>query len=111
MLSRVADMDVTGKIKKWCKAIVNHVYWIASSTPLDNPEVYSNTLEAKWISMGDHIANKHRHTNPLYPACAHPRRRRGDQKRDYLKPSKNFHIYLVTCSNYVKLIINAPIDM
>lgn len=90
VLSKIADMDVTGKIKQWCKAIINHVYWIASSTPLDDPIIYSDTLEAKWISMGDHIANKHRHANPLYSTCAHPRRKKGDRKRDYLKTSKGY---------------------
>ena len=41
----------------WRRSIINHLYWCVSSTPDGDAE----TVLAKWVSLGDHVHNKHKH--------------------------------------------------
>ena len=54
-------------IRQWIPAIVNHLYW-AATTSLGNED----EALAKWASVANHIVDTHIHDNPLYPACQHP---------------------------------------
>ena len=77
--------DGSNKIREWTSAIINHLYWVAASTP-EGPQA-SDIMEAKWQSLLDHICNKHTHQNPLYPQCEHPRR--PHQRKKYMKRGNN----------------------
>lgn len=81
-LNKAAKLDETGIVKKWVTPMVNHVYWCAASTPDGNSDV----MEAKYLSMLNHIVNKHKHNNAHYPECCHGRLKRyGTKKPLYLK--------------------------
>lgn len=86
-LKNASKKDDTGLIADWSGAIVNHLYWVAASTPQGTRD-WSGVVEAKWSSLLNHIANTHSHSNPHYPKCSHPRRKRGDKKKKYIKSSK-----------------------
>ena len=59
-------------IAKWQKSIINHLYWCVVSTS-DGKGV---TIKAKWMSLDNHIHNKHtRHGSKLFPKCVHRRLR------------------------------------
>ena len=59
-LSKENDCDLVGE---WKQSIVNHMYWCSSSTPPDQPDLKI----AKWLSIVNHIADKHSaHEDPLY---------------------------------------------
>jgi hypothetical protein len=85
-LKKAAEKDSTGSVKDWSRGIVNHLYWVACSTPAADPN-YKEIVEAKWLSLGDHIINKHTHSSEYYPKCLHGRRRKGDKKKKYLRKS------------------------
>jgi hypothetical protein len=61
----------------WIKSVVNHIYWISSSCGNDGE---LKTL--KWLSIVNHISNKHEGHSPAYPKCDH-----GDiqQERQWIK--------------------------
>ena len=70
-------------VKKWKKSVVNHMFWCASSTDDDDADL----KEAKWLSITDHIMDKHLgHENPLFPKCLHGRLRGRERKKKWLKP-------------------------
>ena len=70
-------------VQKWKNSIVNHMYWCASSTDDDDPDL----KEAKWLSITNHIMNRHSgHENPLIPQCAHGRLHGRERKKKWLKP-------------------------
>lgn len=78
--------DSSSKIKEWSTAIVNHLYWVPSSTP-PNTAKWNDVVEAKWRSMLNHIVNKHKHEDPHYPRCEHPRPKKGEKKKKFIKKS------------------------
>lgn len=43
------------------------MYWCAASTK----EGDGNIMEAKWLSIGNHIHNRHRGHGQLFPKCLH----------------------------------------
>ena len=51
----------------WMKSLSNHMYWCAASTK-DGDE---NMIEAKWLSVINHIHNKHKGHGEPFPECAH----------------------------------------
>ena len=51
------------------RSIISHLHWCASSTQDGN----SNIMEAKWLSVMNHIRNKHTGHHPLFPKCLHGR--------------------------------------
>ena len=65
---------------KWIKCVSNHLWW-CSQTCGRNAEA----LRERWISILDHVVNKHRWKNNKYfKKCAHgrlPRRKEEDKIR------------------------------
>lgn len=53
-------------IRPWIKSIVNHTYWVAASSGMDQ-----NLKRQKWTSITNHIVNKHEHDSELFPRCLH----------------------------------------
>ena len=54
------------EIRPWISSIKSHMYWLAS-TSADNEEL----KRAKWLSILNHITDKHDGHGPLFPKCAH----------------------------------------
>ena len=73
------------ELSPWVKSIVNHLYWVASSSKDSSPDM----LEAKWVSIVNHIVNIHSHKNNLFKKCGHGHKKKGDKKKKWLKPSNN----------------------
>ncbi|CAC5426232.1 unnamed protein product [Mytilus coruscus] len=53
-------------IRPWIKSIVNHIYWISSSCGMDG-----DLKAAKWLSIMNHMCNKHEWHSSIYPKCDH----------------------------------------
>jgi solute carrier family 8 (sodium/calcium exchanger) len=65
-------------VGEWKKSLVNHLYWSAVSTPDGDGEV----IKAKWISLDNHIHDKHKNHGKIFPACKHKAiRKRGRKKK------------------------------
>lgn len=64
-LAKQKDCDIVGE---WSKSIINHLYWCAMTYNDGNQEM----IQDKWLSLINHIHNKHRHSG-LFKKCAHPR--------------------------------------
>ncbi|XP_068736804.1 uncharacterized protein [Montipora capricornis] len=70
-------------VSKWKKSVVNHTFWCAASTDDDDDDL----KEAKWLSITNHIMNKHSgHDSPLFPQCLHGRLHGRERKKKWLKP-------------------------
>ncbi|XP_064630791.1 uncharacterized protein LOC135489383 [Lineus longissimus] len=63
---------------QWCKAIINHLYYVASNTP----EGQADLIIAKWLSLDNHVNNVHRGHGELFPKCGHGRLGRTKQRRN-----------------------------
>ena len=64
-------------VAKWQKSVINHLYQCVASTT----DGYCDTIKAKWLSLDNHIHNKHTsHGSQLFPKCVH-RRLRGHEKK------------------------------
>lgn len=100
-LKAAAQKDSTGMVADWSKAIINHMYWVASSTP-QNTENWEDVVENKWKSAIEHVANIHRHNNSFYPRCEHPRRKRGEKKIKYMKSGGHSTIFTFLNSTYCR---------
>ena len=56
-------------LKEWMKAIINHLYWVASSTPNGDGKL----MLEKWRGMVNHLHNVHDHQeNTMFKKCQHP---------------------------------------
>ena len=63
--------------------MVNHMFWCAASTDDDDEDL----KEEKWLSITNHIMNKHSgHESPLFPQCLHGRLHGRERKKKCLKP-------------------------
>ena len=80
-LAKIGVSDKSGLINRWTNSLVNHLYWCAVSTPDGNADV----MEAKFVSITNHIVNVHKHDNPLFKECQHKKRRKGEKKKEYFK--------------------------
>ena len=70
-------------MSKWKKSVVNHMFWCAASTDDDDEDL----KEAKWLSITNHIINRHSgHESPLFPQCLHGRLHGRERKKKWLKP-------------------------
>ena len=49
--------------------MVNHMYWCVLSSPCGDRD----TVLAKWLSLENHIHNKHSGHSKLYANCTHGR--------------------------------------
>ncbi|XP_033741770.1 uncharacterized protein LOC117328352 [Pecten maximus] len=54
------------EIRPWIKAIVNHMHWVSASCDGDG-----ELVSAKWLSLLNHISNKHEGHSEKYAACEH----------------------------------------
>lgn len=84
-LGRKKDCE---EVNKWIKSIINHLYWCALSGSNDSQDL----IRDKWLSLVNHIHNKHKHAG-LFKKCSHSRVYR--RKTKWLKPRK----ILVLCFN------------
>lgn len=75
-LAKEKGCEVVGE---WQKSMINHLYWSAYSTEDGNGDV----ILEKWLSLVNHLHNKHRGHGKVYKRCAHGRLR----KRKWLKHS------------------------
>lgn len=65
-LEASAKKKTSQDIRPWIKGIVNHAYWVAATSGL-NKELKLQ----KWLSITNHIKNKHDHDSELFPHCLH----------------------------------------
>ncbi|CAN7995733.1 unnamed protein product [Ixodes hexagonus] len=54
------------ELSSWTKAVVNHLYWSAGTSPEDQ-----DLILPKWKSLVAHVADVHSHHDPLFPECQH----------------------------------------
>ncbi len=67
-ISAVAKLRDCENVKLWQKSIVNHIYWTAMSTPSGDGAL----MEAKFLSITNHIVNKHEgHGHKDFDRCEH----------------------------------------
>ncbi|XP_068757420.1 uncharacterized protein [Montipora capricornis] len=50
----------------WKQSISNHLYWCAASSSGDGKQV-----EAKWLSISNHVTNVHEGHSQAFPRCSH----------------------------------------
>ena len=68
-------------VGEWIKSMVNHLYWAAMSTEDGDSEV----ITEKWLSLVNHIHNKHKNHGKVYQQCAHGRlKRKWFKYREYI---------------------------
>lgn len=68
-LEQVAKKAEGRPIRAWIKSLVNHMYWVAASSPTD---VEGTLKQQKWLSILNHIANVHQGHGDLFLECVHP---------------------------------------
>ncbi|XP_065894356.1 uncharacterized protein [Dysidea avara] len=68
-------------VSEWQKSIINHLYWCASTTPDDDSEL----VQAKWLSLDNHVHDVHRRHSTKFPKCSHGRLRRQERKKKWFK--------------------------
>ncbi|KAG0426744.1 hypothetical protein HPB47_026170 [Ixodes persulcatus] len=54
------------ELSTWTKAVVNHMYWSARTSPED-----LDLILPKWKSLVAHVTDVHSHRDPLFPECQH----------------------------------------
>lgn len=102
-LTKKKDMDT---LDLWTKSIVNHLYWVAASTPDGNGDM----MVAKWLSLLNHVANKHEGHDqllsslnhvvlgpdaPLFPACLHDPLGEEDRDKAWMIPGTLMEVYIL----------------
>ena len=89
-MAKLKDCELIGE---WTPAMVSHMHWLALSTPSGDKSV----MLGKWISMTNHIINRHKNHHRTsddcknYKNCQHepiPR----DQQRKWFKKGKIFFL-------------------
>lgn len=76
-LAKAKDCEIVGC---WTRSIINHLYWCVTSTTDGNVEM----MEAKWLSLVNHIHNQHSGHGRLFPKCSHGKIR-GRRKKKWIK--------------------------
>ena len=87
-LEAIAKKTKGSEIRPWIKSIVNHVYWISSSCGTDG-----NLKSAKWLSISNHIVNKHTDQSDLYQKCEHEELAQQRQWLQKVNYSRKIKIY------------------
>ena len=92
-LAKQKECDVIGK---WEKSVINHLYWCVSSSAADDQTL----IKAKWLSIVNHVHNKHTGHGKKFPKCLHKRLQGRDRKKKWLKTRTsyngfdfNFYVY------------------
>ena len=80
-LAKEKDCELVGE---WKRSLVNHLYWSAVSTPDGNGDM----IRAKWMSLANHIHNKHKGHSKEFPSCKHKTLRGRSKKKKWFKPRK-----------------------
>ena len=65
MLESAAKLKDCENIQPWIQSIINHLYWSAVSTELEQGEL----IVAKLAYVVNHVINKHKHNNELFSKC------------------------------------------
>ena len=79
--ANIKDCEI---LNQWKHSIVNHLYWVAASTPDGNSDI----MLAKWESILNHMMNVHSGHSALFPSCLHdPITERTD--KEWIRPSRN----------------------
>ena len=73
-LAKQKDCKIVGE---WQKSILNHLYRCVASSPNGDSEV----VQAKWLSLENHIHNVHRGHSKKFPKCTHPRRQASERNK------------------------------
>ena len=63
-------------VAEWIHSIINHFYWSVTSTTDGNEEM----VQAKWLSLVNHVHNRHSKHGGLFPKCTHKRLKRRKKK-------------------------------
>ncbi|XP_064631010.1 uncharacterized protein LOC135489542 [Lineus longissimus] len=79
---------------EWCKAITNHLYYVASNTP----EGQSDLIIAKWKSLDNHLHNIHKGHGNLFPKCGHGTRVSNELTKIITAPRLVKDIGKISCS-------------
>ena len=67
-LTKLTNKNKMEIVALWRKSIINHLHWVAASTPNGDGQ----TMLAKWLSLLNHIVNRHEmHGDLLFPTCLH----------------------------------------
>nr|XP_055059811.1 uncharacterized protein LOC129443335 [Misgurnus anguillicaudatus] len=74
-LEKISKRKDCQKLKKWMRAIRNHIYWTAA-TSASGPE-----RVAKFTSILNHVRDVHIHEDSNFPACLHPVRKTRDKNK------------------------------
>ena len=88
-LAKEKDCELVGE---WQKSLVNHLYWCAASTPSGKGE----EIKAKWLSLDNHIHNKHCGHGKPFPRCKHARLSARGRRKKWFKRRK-----YITYLNYL----------
>lgn len=91
-MAKVKGCEIVGE---WTRSMINHLYWCVFSTKDGNREM----IMEKWLSLINHLHNKHRGHGKLYKKCAHKRLR----NRKWLKHRK--------CHFYRLIFVTANADL
>ena len=65
-LAKQKDCELVGK---WEQSMINHMYWCVVSTPNGDGDM----MVAKWLSLENHIHNKHSGHGQLFQKYSHGR--------------------------------------
>lgn len=98
-LFKLAKERECGDIGAWIKSIVNHLYWVAASTP----EADGDLMLQKWKSLTNHLHDKHEHGNAKFPVCLHPELVGEERKKKWLKGGKLTFLCVHTNEQILKI--------
>ena len=74
-------MKELSAIKPWIASITNHLYWCVMSTPVNGALVL-----AKWLSILEHMQDKHSDFGEPFPACLHGALNGRERRKKWIKP-------------------------
>ena len=80
-LEAAAKQKDCGIIGNWQRSIINHLYWCVAST-MDGD---TDTILAKWLSLDNHVHNKHTHSDIKFPMCVHGSLTGNERKKKWFK--------------------------
>ena len=83
-IDRVAKEKECELVGKWKKSLIDHLYWSAVSTSDGNGHV----IQAKWLSVNNHIHNKHRNHGKLFPVHKHKTPQAKQRNKKWFKGRK-----------------------
>lgn len=90
-LEKLAKNKDCGLVSEWARSIINHLYWSIMSTAQDSPEL----VKEKWLSLDNHVHNKHKGHGKVYEKCKHQKLKRKWFHRSKLTNLFQFSFY--TC--------------